>query len=100
MRKLIDTTIGRLRLLGFAEGISLLVLLGVALPIKYWGGDPIPLKIWGSIYLILCLQFLYQAYTAKEEYNWPYTRLFIALLAAILPFGTFIFDIWLKKQNV
>ncbi|MEN9600051.1 MAG: hypothetical protein RL596_2372 [Bacteroidota bacterium] len=100
MRNLIDSTLGRLRLIGFAEGISLLVLLCIAMPLKYFAGNPIPVKICGWIHGILFIQYLYQAYSAKEEYNWPISRLFIAFIAAFLPFGTFIFDNWLKKQKI
>jgi integral membrane protein len=99
MRKLIDSTIGRLRLIGFAEGTSLLVLLGIAMPLTYCTGNPAPVKVCGWTHGILFILYIYQAYTAKEEYNWTYKSFFYALLAAFFPFGTFIFDTWLKKQK-
>ena len=100
MRSLIDSSIGRLRLNGFAVGISLLVLIFIAIPIQYFGGNPYPVKIIGWIHSILFIHFLYQSYIVKEEQDWPMSFVLNSLLASLLPFGTFIFDKWLKKQMV
>lgn len=99
MRNLIDSSIGRLRLNGYAEGITFIILLFVALPLKYFNGSPHPFKLVSWIHGILLIQFLYQSFVVKEEENWPSMFLLIALIAAFLPFGTFIFDRWLKKQH-
>ena len=100
MRSLIDSSIGRLRLNGFVVGVSLLVLIFIAMPIKYIGGNPYPVKMVSWIHGILLIQFLYQAYIVKEEQDWSFTFVLNSFLASILPFGTFIFDKWLKKQSV
>lgn len=99
MRSLIDSSIGRLRLNGFVVGVSLLVLIFIAMPIKYIGGNPYPVKMVSWIHGILLIQFLYQAYIVKEEQDWSFTFVLNSFLASILPFGTFIFDKWLKKQS-
>lgn len=98
MRHLIDSSVGRFRLVGFAEGASLLFLLMVAMPLKYWFGYPQAVKVGGWIHGILFIQYLYQAYILKEELNWHFKILCIAIIAAFVPFGTFIFDKWLKNQ--
>ena len=45
---MLQTPIGRLRAMGFIEGMSLLILLFVAMPLKYWAGYPMAVTIVGS----------------------------------------------------
>ena len=98
MRHLIDSALGRFRLIGYAEGVSFLLLLCIAMPIKYLAGNPYPVKVGGWIHGILFIQYMYQAYVVKEEYNWEIKRLLLAVIAAFIPFGPFIFHKWLNKQ--
>lgn len=98
MRSLIDSSLGRFRLIGFVEGASLLFLLIIALPLKYFTAYPYILKQAGLIHGIFFIQYLYQAYVVKEDKNWSFKTLSLAWFVALLPFGTFIFDNWLKKQ--
>ncbi len=99
MRNLIDSSIGRLRLNGYAEGITFIILLFIALPLKYFNSSPDLFRLVSWIHGILLIQFLHQSFVVKEEENFPSLFLLIALIAAFLPFGTFIFDRWLKKQQ-
>ena len=99
MKNFLNSTLGRFRLIGYAEGISLLVLLCIAMPIKYLAGNPYPVKICGWIHGLLFILYLALSYLAKEEYNWKFRTLILSFLAAFTPFGTFIFDNWLKKQS-
>lgn len=48
MKKTLTTSIGRLRLLAFLEGFSLLVLVFIAVPLKYFGSNPSLVKTLGS----------------------------------------------------
>ncbi len=98
MRSLIDSSLGRFRLIGFAEGASLLFLVVIAMPLKYFAQYPQAVKLGGLIHGIFFIQYLYQAYVVKEDKNWSHKTLAIACFVAFLPFGTFIFDKWLKKQ--
>lgn len=100
MRHLIKSPLGRFRLIGYAEGISLLILLSIAMPIKYLAGNPYPVKVGGWIHGVLFILYLYHTYIVKEEYHWQISRLLLAIIAAFIPFGTFAFDKWLKKQYV
>jgi len=85
--------------IGYAEGISLLVLLAIAMPLKYLAGYPLAVKYTGWAHGILFVAYLALALWVKEQENWPFRYLIYAFLAAFFPFGTFYFDKWLKKQQ-
>lgn len=91
--------ISLLRKTGIAEGISFLILLIIAMPLKYYFGMPIAVKITGSIHGFLFVAYVALAYYAKEVYNWPLKRFFEAFLCAWLPLGTFFFDARLKSEE-
>lgn len=80
------------RLVGLAEGISFLALLGVAMPLKYVWGLPLAVKVVGWIHGALFIAYAYLANRVAYEEGWPGKRLAGALLAAVLPFGPFVFD--------
>lgn len=87
-----DTPTARLRAIAFVEGISYLVLLFVAMPLKYLGGEPLPVRIVGGAhgFLFVCLALLtWQGIVTRgKSLGWG-TR--IGLLS-LVPFGTFFLD--------
>jgi integral membrane protein len=87
------------RKIAFAEGTSFLVLLLIAMPLKYLAGIPIAVTIAGGIHGVLFVAFLVLAWEAKKEYAKPFSWLAKALLASILPFGTFVMDREWKKEE-
>jgi integral membrane protein len=87
-----------LRRIGFAEGISLLLLLFIAMPLKYIWNQPGAVKIMGWIHGALFVLFMILALRAYEKRGWPFKKLATAFVAACLPFGTFVFDRQLKKE--
>ena len=88
-----------LRVIGIAEGISLLVLLLIAMPLKYFAGKPEAVKYTGWIHGLLFVVFMAIVIYVFIEKNWPFKRVIFAFIAAFLPFGTFVFDKWLQKQD-
>ena len=86
------------RLVALLEGGSYILLLFIAVPIKYWGGDEQWVKLLGMPHGILFVSYILFAFLIKENENWGKKDLGIVLLASILPFGTFYVD-WkyLKK---
>ena len=79
--------LARLRLVTWLEGISLLVLLFVAMPLKHMLGMPLAVRIVGSVHGLLFLIFLSLLFGAASEKEWPAKRTFIAFVEATLPFG-------------
>ena len=81
------------------EGISFLLLLGVAMPLKYMFGLPIATKIVGMIHGGLFLWFLKALYDVHVEHRLGMKFNILAFLASIVPFGTFYLDTKLKKHE-
>ena len=88
-----------LRRIGFAEGVSLLLLLFVAMPLKYIWDQPEAVKIIGWMHGSLFVLFIILALYTFKRRNWSLKKLAIAFVAAFVPFGTFVFDRRLKKEQ-
>lgn len=82
-----------------AEGVSFLVLLLVAMPLKYLADLPMAVTIVGGLHGVLFVAFIILAYLVKEEYKKDFKWLMKAGLASIVPFGTFVADKQWKKQE-
>ena len=82
----------KFRLINKIEGISFLILLFVAMPLKYFAGIPMATKIIGSIHGILVLAFLYQLFSASDEAPFSTKEMGILVLLSLIPFGSFYND--------
>jgi integral membrane protein len=81
-----------LRTIGWIEGLSFLVLLGVAMPLKYAAGRPGAVKIVGWIHGVLFILFGLALLRAHLRGRWPLRRSALLFVAALLPFGPFLAD--------
>lgn len=86
-----------LRVVGFIEGLSFLLLLFIAMPLKYMWGNPILVKYVGMGHGILVIAFLAVLFIVCEREKWSLNMFVAGLISAILPFGTFVYDRKLKK---
>jgi integral membrane protein len=89
----------RFRMVGIAEGISFLVLLLIAMPLKYFLNYPEAVKIMGWIHGALFVTFIYFAFEVMGTLNKNFIWFLKAFAAAFIPLGTFIFDKQLKKEE-
>ncbi|GAA4808489.1 DUF3817 domain-containing protein [Litoribaculum gwangyangense] len=80
------------RIIAFLEGISYILLLFLATPIKYLANDPQYVKLLGMPHGLLFIAYVILAYTLKKDYQWNKLDFSIVLLASIIPFGTFYVD--------
>lgn len=93
MLALLQTKIGRLRIVAILEGISLLILVFVAVPLKYIFQHPELSKIMGPLHGILFLLFVINTLSVGIEQNWKFkATTWKVLLACFIPFGTFYID--------
>lgn len=92
------TALRQLRLVALLEGASFLVLLFIAMPLKYLADLPLAVRIVGSAHGMLFLLFLVALYRAASERGWPPRRWLIAFVSSVVPFGTFIFDRSLRRE--
>jgi integral membrane protein len=87
------------RKIAFAEGVSFVVLLFIAMPLKYFAGMPMAVTVVGGLHGILFVAFAIMAREVKMEYNKDFNWLAKAGLASIIPFGTFYMDKYWKKEE-
>lgn len=93
MTTLLKTEIGRLRIIEFLEGMSLILLYFVAVPLKYMADFPLLVRIIGTIHGALFVAFIIMAYLFSESRNWGWTKLLkVILIASFIPFGIFYTD--------
>ncbi|WP_245805870.1 DUF3817 domain-containing protein [Bacillus alkalicellulosilyticus] len=87
--------VDRFRAIAFLEAISFLLLLGIAMPLKYLFDFPMAVTVvgaaHGALYTIYMIAVLFMVFIAK----WRFKKVFIASIAALIPFGPFIFDNYL-----
>ena len=80
------------RVVSFLEGTSYLLLLFVAVPIKYWMDDPQYVKLLGMPHGLLFVTYLVIVFLMKSELKWNNKTLGVVILASVIPFGTFYVD--------
>ncbi|HVJ16454.1 MAG TPA: DUF3817 domain-containing protein [Polyangiaceae bacterium] len=88
----------QLRIVALLEGVSFVVLLFVAMPLKYMAGLPLAVRIVGSVHGLLFLVFVVALFRAASERRWPAQRSLLAFGASIVPFATFVFDRSLRRE--
>ena len=80
------------RVVSILEGLSYILLLFIAVPIKYIGGDESYVKLLGMPHGLLFVAYLVLAYLIKDSLKWNSKTFLIVLVASIIPFGTFYID--------
>lgn len=80
------------RKVAFWEGVSTLILFGIAVPLKYLAGHPMYVTIFGNIHGFLFLLYLIFTFIVGSKYKWSPALYVMCILGAIFPFGAFIVD--------
>ena len=80
------------RITAFLEGLSYILLLFVAVPIKYQSGDDFYVQLLGMPHGLLFMAYVFLALYLEPQYNWDTKTLLLVLAASIIPFGTFYVD--------
>ena len=90
-QELSKTPLGRFRMAAFAEGCSYL-LFGLTMPLKYGFGMPTPNFIVGSIHGGLFIAYVVLLFLVSRANNWSFSKMALAFIASLIPFGTFYAD--------
>jgi integral membrane protein len=99
MKKFFITPIGQLRLCAFLEGISLLVLVFIAVPLKYGFDRPSLVSTLGPIHGALFMLFVFSAVRVGVEMRWKFRETtWKVLIACLIPFGTLYLDYVLLRK--
>lgn len=91
-------TLSTFRRIAILEGWSYIILLGIAMPLKYWANMPLAVKYVGwahGVLFVLYIAFLLQC---VWKYRWGFFKMVWIFAASLIPFGTFILDKQLKKE--
>ena len=80
------------RLTAFLEGVSYILLLLIAVPIKYLLNEAFYVKILGMPHGILFILYILFSIIAKIKYNWNFRKFLVISIASLVPFGTFHID--------
>lgn len=84
-----ELSIKSFRLISTLEAISFLVLLGIAMPLKYIWDMPEMVRIIGMAHGVLFVLYVGGAFYMFKKLNWTIKDLFIVIMCSILPFGPF-----------
>ncbi|MFI5218436.1 MAG: DUF3817 domain-containing protein [Bacteroidia bacterium] len=98
--KLKNNSLRRFRFIAIAEGISFLILLFIAMPLKYLAGLPHAVLYVGWIHGVLFIAFCLLLLQVKLNYKWTFKKAVIAFIASLLPFGTFVLDAKILKKEI
>ena len=94
----LDTPPARLRAVAFLEGLSYLVLLGVAMPLKYLAGEPLAVRLAGSLHGLLFV-LLVVATLAAMRRGKPFGFGVRVAVLSLVPFGTFFLESELRTDD-
>ena len=98
---MLNSTLARFRFIAFLEGISFILLVGIAVPMKHIYGIENATQVLGMIHGLLFMLYVYLLIPSRKEFQWSWKQTFMAFLASILPFGTIIADYrWFRKIEV
>jgi integral membrane protein len=89
--------IRRFRWVALFEGVSFLVLLGIAMPLKYLAGQPLAVRVVGLVHGLLFLLYVALIAVLCARRQWSTSRGAEALALGLVPFGTFWLDRRIKR---
>ncbi|CAN5423219.1 DUF3817 domain-containing protein [soil metagenome] len=93
-----STALGRFRLIALLEGISFLVLLCIAMPLKYIAGYADAVKYTGWVHGVLFVLYMFLLLQVWKQDKWRFGKVVFAFVASLIPFGTFVLDNRIKKE--
>lgn len=93
------STLKRFRIISLIEGISMIVLLFIAMPLKYGFDLPLMVKYVGWIHGILFMLYVVVLIPTSRKLGWTFVKTLMGLVASVLPFGPFLFDRKLKNEE-
>ena len=80
------------RIISYLEGISYILLLFIAVPIKYYANDPTLVKLLGMPHGLLFVAYVILSLVNSKKHNWNFSKTLVVLISSIIPFGTFYVD--------
>lgn len=95
-----STNIGRFRTVAICEGISFLVLVFIAMPLKYLADKPQAVNIVGWIHGVLFVLYMITGLLVMISMKWGLKKTALAVFASLIPFGPFILDKKILQKEI
>jgi integral membrane protein len=92
--------IKRFRVISAIEGISFLLLVFIAMPIKYIGENPYPVKVFGMIHGVLFIIFMISLFDAKRKASFDTGFMFQLFVLSLIPFGAYFIEKRVKPLDI
>ena len=99
MKAMLASSLGRLRVIAFIEGISYIVLVGIAMPLKYLADMPQAVRVVGMAHGVLFVTFCLALLMVLVEGRLSFLRSVLTFISSLLPFGTFVIDRFLQRWD-
>jgi integral membrane protein len=96
---MLNDSLSRFRLVAILEGCSFL-LFAITMPLKYMMDYPKPNYFIGMAHGILFLLYIVLLLQVSIQYKWSIKKMFLAFIASLVPFGTFIADKKLYREVI
>ena len=96
---MLKTPLGRFRAVALLEGLSFVVLLFIAMPLKYMAGIPLAVRVVGLAHGVLFMLYLPSLLEVAVAHRWSFLRVVAAFGASLVPFGTFVLDARLRREE-
>ena len=82
------------KIIALLEGVSYLLLLFIATPLKYFSNNNTYVKLLGMPHGILVIAYLIFTLLLKKQMKWSLNNVFVIIICSVIPFGTF----WMDKK--
>lgn len=93
-----SASLSRFTFIARLEGLSFLLLVFIAMPLKYWAGLPLAVKYTGWAHGVLFMAYMAQLAITAYQLKWDVVKVLLALSASLLPFGPFLFERFYQKK--
>lgn len=95
---MLNDVLTRFRIISAIEGLSYLILVFIAMPIKYMAGNPYPVKIFGMMHGVLFIIFMISLFETKIRKSWDTGMMFQLFVLSLIPFGAFLIERKVKPK--
>ncbi|WP_312515360.1 DUF3817 domain-containing protein [Massilia sp.] len=89
----------QMRLASMLEGVTLVLLLGVAVPLKHFAHTPTAVTVLGPIHGLAFVFYFWTLLGTISGARWPRSEKLIMVAAALIPFGAFVCQHMLAKRE-
>jgi len=97
---MLNSALQRFRIISAIEGLSYLILVFIAMPIKYMGDNPYYVKIFGMAHGVLFILFMISLLETKRKKSWDTGFMFQLFVLSLIPFGAFVIESKVKPKEV